>query len=122
MNLLTERVEAVTAATRAFGDLKLLLTDLEEYVRQERFYYMKAAIATDIDDSQFQAQSMSAPQADAVRADFLACNQRTADAEALLDHVLQEDPTNVSAQETLGFLEFRQGHLEEARKRYAQAV
>jgi tetratricopeptide (TPR) repeat protein len=122
MNLLTEQVEAVTAATRAFGDLKLLLTDLEEYVRQESFSYMKAAIATDIDDSQFQAQSMSAPQADAVRADFLACNQRTADAEALLDHVLQEDPTNVSAQETLGFLEFRQGHLEEARKRYAQAV
>ena len=41
---------------------------------------------------------------------------------ALLDHVLQEDPNNVSAQETLGFMEFRQGHLEEARKRYAKAV
>jgi predicted Zn-dependent protease len=57
-----------------------------------------------------------------VRADFLAYNSRTADAESLLDHVLQEDSNNVSAHETKGFLEFRQGHLEKARKWYAQAV
>ena len=61
-------------------------------------------------------------QADAVRADFLVYNDRSSDAQALLDHILQEDPKNVSAQETLGFMEFRQGHVEEARKRYAQAV
>ena len=35
---------------------------------------------------------------------------------------LQEDPQNVSAHETMGFLEFRAGHLEEARKWYEQAV
>ena len=34
---------------------------------------------------------------------------------ALLDRILQEDPKNAAAQETMGFLEFRQGHLEEAR-------
>ena len=40
----------------------------------------------------------------------------------LLERVLQEDPKNVSAHETMGFLEFRAGHLDEARKWYEQAV
>ena len=61
-------------------------------------------------------------QSDALRADFLAYNQRTADAQVLLDHVLQEDPKNVSAHETKGYIEFQQGHIEEAKKWYAKAV
>ncbi len=58
----------------------------------------------------------------AIRADFLAYNQRTADAHALLDQVLREDPNNVLAHETMGLLEFRAQHLEQARNWYAQAV
>lgn len=122
MDLVQQNVDAVTAATRAFGDLQLLQKALESYVRQQSFHYLNAAIATTVDDSAFQAKVLTAAQSDAVRADFLAYNGRTADAQALLANVLQEDPNNVSAQETMGYLEYRQGHLEEARKRYAQAV
>jgi len=57
-----------------------------------------------------------------VRADFLAYNDRTADARALLNHVLQDDPNNVLAHETMGFLEFREQHIDDARNWYAQAV
>jgi Flp pilus assembly protein TadD len=120
--LLTQNVDAVTAATRAFGDLKQLQTALEEYVRQNAFRYGKVPAPTDVDESAFQAQALTALQADAVRADFLAYNQRTADAQSLLDRILQEDPNNVSARETKGYLAFRQGHQEEARNWYAQAV
>lgn len=120
--LLIQKVDPVTAATRAFGDLKQLQSALEGYIRQGSFNYFKMTATTEVDDSAFKVQALTPAQADAVRADFLAYDERTADARALLDHVLQEDPSNVSAQETLGFLEFRQGHLEEARKRYAQAV
>jgi Tfp pilus assembly protein PilF len=120
--LLTQKVDPVTAATRAFGDLKQLQSALEAYIRQGTFSYFKMATKTEVDDSAFKVQALTPVQADAVRADFLAYNQRTADAQALLEHVLQEDPKNVSARETLGFIEFRQGHVEEARKRYEEAV
>lgn len=121
-DLLIQKVDPTTAATRAFGDLKQLQSALVDYIRQSRFSYFKMATTTEVDDSSFKVQALIPVQADALRADFLAYNQRTADARALLDRVLREDPGNVSAQETLGFLEFREGHLEEARKRYAQAV
>jgi tetratricopeptide (TPR) repeat protein len=122
IDLVQQHVDAVTAATRAFGDLKVLQNALQAYVRQESFHYLNAAISTSVDEAAFQAQALTAAQSEAVRADFLAYNGRTADAQALLDNVLHDDPNNVSALETTGYLEFRQGHLEEARKRYAQAV
>jgi len=120
--LLVQKVDPVTAATRAFGDLKQLQSNLEGYIRQASFSYFKMSTATDVDDTAFKEQALTETQADAVRADFLAYNGRVADARPLLDHVLHEDPQNVSAHETMGFLEFRAGHLDEARKWYEQAV
>jgi Flp pilus assembly protein TadD len=120
--LLAQNVDAVTAATRAFGDLKQLQSTLEGYVRQGNYTYFKMANANEVDDSTFQVKSLATIDADAVRADFLAYNGRTADARALLDHILQQDHDNVSAHETMGFLEFHEGHREEARKWLAQAV
>jgi tetratricopeptide (TPR) repeat protein len=120
--LRAKNVDSVTAATSAFGDLKQLQSTLEKYVRQERFQYLKIPEATDVDDTAFQSHVLSAPQSDAVRADFMAYSERTADSRALLNQILQEDPNNVSAHETMGFLEFREGHMDEARKWYAQAA
>jgi tetratricopeptide (TPR) repeat protein len=122
LDLLSKQVDSVTAASRAFGDLKQLQQELERYIRNSDFHYLKVMTTTEVDDSAFKVQTLTEAQSDAVRADFLAYNSRTADAESLLDHVLQEDPNNVSAHETKGFLEFRQGHLDEAKKWYAQAV
>lgn len=121
--LVSQQVDPVTAATKAFGDLKHLQDELDKYIHQTYgFHYLKMATTTEVDDSAFKVEPLSGAQSDVVRADFLAYNGRTADAEALLNHVLQEDPNNLSAHETKGFLEFRQGHLEEAKKWYAQAV
>ena len=120
--LLIQKVDPVTAATQAFGDLHKLQWELQRYVGQTSFPAIKMATHTEVDDSSFKTRDLPSAQADAVRADFLAYNQRSADAQALLAHVLQEDPNNVSAQETLGFIEFSQGHWQEARTRYEQAV
>ncbi len=121
VELLAQKVDPVTAASRTFGDLKQLQSNLEAYTRGN-FNYFKLATATDVDDTAFKAQALTSAQADAVRADFLAYNDRIADARPLLDRALQEDPQNVSAHETMGLLEFRAGHLDEARKWYEQAV
>jgi Flp pilus assembly protein TadD len=122
LQLMAQGIDTMTAATRAFGDLKQLQSALEEYVRQGSFQYLRIPDATDVDDAVFQTRVLSAPQADAVRADFLAYNARTADARTLLDRILQEDPNNVLAHETMGFLEFQERHLDQARNWYAQAV
>jgi tetratricopeptide (TPR) repeat protein len=120
--LVAQNVDPVTAATRAFGDPKQLQSALENYVAQATFSYFKMATVTNVDTAAFASQPLTGSQADAVRADFLAFNQRTADARALLDSILQADPNNVSAHETMGFLEFQAHHLEESRRWYEQAV
>ena len=120
--LLAQKVDPVVAATRVFGDLKHLQSELDQYVQQPRFSYFKSAVTTQVDASAFKARALSPAEATALQADFLAYNQRTAEAKTLLDRVLKDDANNVTAHETMGFLEFQQGHLEEARKWYAQAV
>ena len=121
-DLLSSGTDPLTAAATAFGDLKKLQAELDGYVQRMSFTFFKKKVSTDLDPSTFKLEPLTAPQADALRADFLAYNRRTEDARTLLDHVLQEDPKNVSAHETMGFLEFQQGHREEAKKYYAEAV
>jgi tetratricopeptide (TPR) repeat protein len=122
VQLLAEKIDPVTAASRAFGDLKVLQSDLENSIRQQRFDYFKIQTTTEVDSASFKVQALSASRVDAVRADFLAYNDRVSDAKPLLERVLQEDPRNALAHETMGFLEFRAGHMEEARKWYQQAA
>jgi Flp pilus assembly protein TadD len=120
--LLIQKVDPVTAATRVFGDLKQLQWALVRYIEQATFSYFTMTTSTAVDDSAFKVEVLTPGQADAIRADFLAYNGRSADAQALIDQVLQEDPKNVQAQETLGLMELQQHHLDEARQRYARAV
>ena len=122
LELLSHHSDPVTAAGTAFGDLKQLEAALQKYIYRQPFLSFKTAGSTDVDDSAFTVQPLPPAQADALQADFLAYNGRTEDARAMLERVVEEDPNNVSAHETMGYLEFRQGHLEEARKWYAQAV
>ena len=122
MDLARRKVDPVTAATQAFGDLKRLQADLEAYVAQFVFRYFTVPIATEVDEAAFKVLPMTAGKADATRADLLAYEDRTTDARALLDHVLHEDPDNALAHETMGYLEFHQGRIDEARKWYGQAV
>jgi tetratricopeptide (TPR) repeat protein len=98
-------VDPVTAATRAFGELKQLHSALDSYIQQDSFDTFKMTMRTEVDDSSFEVQGITPVEAEAVKADFLACSGRIADARALLNHVLQEDPANRSARETMGDLE-----------------
>jgi tetratricopeptide (TPR) repeat protein len=120
--LLAQNVDPITAATRVFGDLKQLQSELENYVHQGGFHYLKMHTTTEVDDSAFKVDILSPAGSEALRADFLAYEDRMPDAQALLDHVLQEDAKNVAAHETKGYIAFRQGHLDEAKKWYGEAV
>jgi Tfp pilus assembly protein PilF len=115
--------DPVVAAEKSFGDLNQLQKALEAYLAQASFKYVRiSTAAAPIDDASFKITQLTPIQADAMRADFLAYEQRTKDARVLLDNVLKQDPNNVSALETMGYLEFAAGNREAARHWYEQAV
>ena len=121
-SLVSNHVDPVTAGTRAFGDLNQLQTALQHYVEQSAFRDFKLNKTLELTQAGFKVQAISNSQADAVRADFLAYNKREKDARALLDEVLKNDPNNTLAHETMGYLEFRAGHMEQAENWYQQAL
>jgi tetratricopeptide (TPR) repeat protein len=120
--LVSHHVDSVTAASQAFGDLKQLQSDLETYIEQSNFKVFKLTKSLELDVTSFKVQPVTEAQADAVRADFLAYIHREKDARSLLEQVLHDDPNNTLAHETMGYLEFRAGHMEQAQNWYAQAV
>jgi tetratricopeptide (TPR) repeat protein len=122
LQLVSQNIDSVTAAERAFGDLTRLQEALDLYVRQANFQQFKAAVPTNVDETAFKVHALTLPQANAVRADFLAYDKRTKDAYALLDSILHDDPENVQAHETMGYLSFSDGNIPAARDWYAQAV
>lgn len=122
ISLVSNKVDPVTAAVTAFGDLKLLQKNLSDYVAQSSFPYVTSPGSTTVDESAFKLETLSSIQADAVRADFLAYCQRAKDSRALLERILRQDPNNTAAYETLGYLAYHEGNLKEAGRYYEQAV
>jgi tetratricopeptide (TPR) repeat protein len=123
LRLVSQQVDPVTAAEQAFGDLKKLQSALDDYISHSRYmYFHMNSSAAPIDPASLTVTPLTEPQADAIRADFLAYSGRSDDARALLDGVLKADPNNVLAHETMGYVEFRAGHYDEAKKWYAQAI
>ncbi|MBZ5667086.1 MAG: TonB family protein [Acidobacteriia bacterium] len=122
LDLVHKKVDSVSAATQAFGDLQELQTELHKYIVNGDYSFLTMPGSTDVDDSAFVLRTLSGPQADTVRADFLAYCQRGEDARTLLEAVLHNDPNNASARETMGYIAFHQRNFEEAHKWYEQAV
>jgi tetratricopeptide (TPR) repeat protein len=121
-NLLVHKQDPVTAAQQAFGDLTQLQNALTHYISQGQFMMFKMNKAVAVDESTFQKTTIPSTDANAIRADVMVYNQRTRDAETLIDSVLHEDPNNALAHETMGFLKFREGDKEAAKKWYGEAV
>jgi tetratricopeptide (TPR) repeat protein len=121
-NLLARKEDPIAAAQQAFGDLNQLQKTLDSYIAQGRFMMFKMNKVFAVDESAFQVRSISTPDADAIRADVLVYNERTKDAQALIDSTLRDDSNNALAHETMGYLKFREGDMEAARKWYGEAV
>ncbi|MGA3263985.1 MAG: tetratricopeptide repeat protein [Terracidiphilus sp.] len=121
--LLMQHEDPVAAAEKAFGDLKKLQFELEDYIRDGHYKHLVlSSAAAPIDESSFKVKILTQTESDAARADVLASVQRVQEARDLLSEVLKADPNNVQAHETMGSIEFRNGHLDVARKWYEDAV
>jgi tetratricopeptide (TPR) repeat protein len=115
--------DSLAAAEKAFGDLTQLQKAMERYIYQASYTeFVLSSAAAPIDESTYKVAPLTQVEIDTRRADVLTYVNRESEARALLEPILKEDPNNVLAHETMGTLEFRAGHLEEARKWYGEAV
>ena len=123
MNLVSHNEDPLAAAEKAFGDLKRLQKDLEGYIQYANYKeFIMSSAAAPIDESTYKVRAMTQEEFDARRADVLSNVNRETEARALLDTILKEDPNNVQAHETMGFIEYRARNMDEARKWYEEAV
>lgn len=122
LDLLQTKVDPVTAATQAFGDLDQLQQDLRKYVLAGEYAITEISGSSNVDDSSFTADPLSPTQAAVLRADFLAHDQRGSDARALLESVLRDDPENAPAHEIMGYIAYAQQNFDETRKWCQEAI
>ena len=121
-NFLVKKEDPVVAAQQAFGDLNQLQNALVSYISQGQFTMFKANKVFTVDESTFQVRAIPTSDADAIRADVLVYNDRIKDAQALIDSTLRDDPNSALAHETMGYLKFREGDKQAAKKWYGEAV
>jgi TonB family protein len=114
--------DPVTAATRAFGNLDLLQSELQKYINSQGYAYSRMAGSVDVDSSSLVARNITPQEMDLARADFLAHDGRGSDGRALLDGVLRDEPGNVRALEIMGFLNIREHRFQEARQFCERAI
>jgi hypothetical protein len=93
IGLVNDNVDPVTAAIRVFGDLRKLQRSLEIYIEQNSFNHFETKISHRVDDSRLQVQSITAAQAEAVKADYLAASGRWEEARALLGSIQGDNAT-----------------------------
>lgn len=105
MESLQQNIDPAVAAIHAFGDINHLQTALENYVQHSTFDRLRTIPIPRVDDLAFDSELITSPTVNAVKANVLAYNGRTLEARSLLHEVLQEEPANVSARETLAYLD-----------------
>lgn len=120
--LLSQGMDPVTAGTRAFGDLKKLQDALSGYIGEGSFHHFQMPVSSGIDSAAIRVTTLTSVQTDVQKADFLAYIGRVADAQTIVEQLLKDDPNDVSALETKGFLELKQGHVDAAKSCYEKAV
>jgi tetratricopeptide (TPR) repeat protein len=121
-NLLAHKQDPLGAAQEAFGDLNRLQMELARYIAKGRFMMFKMDKAIRFQQAAFQVRSVPLTDVNAIRAEIMICNQRNGDAERLLQSVLQIDPKNALAHESMGFLKLREGDQAGARQWYSEAA
>jgi len=121
--LVSQHVDPVIAAQKAFGDLKQLENALDAYIRNGSYMqFTLSSAAAPLNEAAYKVRALTPSESDAARANVLAYVGRKQDAQALIDSALKADPNNALAYETMGYLAFRSSDLNAARKSYARAV
>lgn len=110
------------AAAKAFGDLKKLQRNLQDYISNNTFYRIEYPTPPSVSPSDLTAANISEAEAEAYRGGFLAVRGRTDEGVTALRHALQLDPKNARVYRNLAIAQFFSGAHEDALASATKAI
>jgi tetratricopeptide (TPR) repeat protein len=122
LHLLDQDVPTAEAAERAFGDIAVLSRQLDAYIHQKTISSVRVPARAASNDASYVVREIPVAESLAIRADILLHNDRFAEARKLLADALWLNPDLPLANESMGFLLFRQGDRAGAEKWFASAA
>lgn len=119
---LQARQDSLTAARHAFGSLRQMDKNLDDYLNHLSYAYFRLKRKMVVNKAEFQTRAVAQGEANAIRAGVLVDSHRLDDARALLREVLKENSNSAVGNQMMGYLELRAGNLKAAENWYAGAV
>jgi tetratricopeptide (TPR) repeat protein len=114
--------DPVDAARAAFGDLYQLKQELDSYVSRTVYSIMTVDLPDAADPRSYIVRNVSRAEADAMLGEFDVSRRQFASAKPKIEEALRLNPNLAVAQESMGFLLFREGRRAEAQKYFSRAV
>ena len=121
MSRLQSGDDALQAARQVFGDLNLLRSKLEAYIKETTSSHPSESLGKG-GDAADSPRTLSPAETEALIADFTASRGRKEDAQDKLEDALKQDPALADAELSLGFLLLREDALDESEKHFARAA
>jgi tetratricopeptide (TPR) repeat protein len=122
LNLIRNGMPEQEAATTALGDLRILQSNLEQYVRSMAFYHYEYPARLNVTEEQYSARTLSENEFLASRGVLFVHTNRLDEARLLLDQALQMNPGSATANEGMGLLWLRLQEPSKAKKFFAKAA
>jgi tetratricopeptide (TPR) repeat protein len=122
LNLIESGVDPLEAAQQAFGDLARLRKELDAYTRQTSYMEFAVKLPAAQEPKTYQARTVSPAEAQARLGDFDVYRGQLDAARKKLEEAIRLDPNLPAAQESMGYLLYRQQKQVEADKYFARAI
>jgi len=110
------------AAAKAFGDLKKLQDELENYIRRNAFYEVHYPAPAQFSEVDLKVRSISEADVDAYKGGLSAARGRSQDAKAALERAIQLDAKNARAYQNLAITQYFIGDRREALGSASKAI
>jgi TonB family protein len=121
LNALGQVSDPEEAAKMAFGDLHKLQSDLEAYIRNRQFLYLKYPPPR-VNEDEMKFRNLSAAEASAYRGGFAVIRGRYQEGNTILNEALQQDPNIGLAHQYLAVDEFFEGQRDQAVESASKAI
>lgn len=122
LNALTAGATEDDAAAKAFGNLKKLQSDLDDYIRRNAFYQLRYPAPQKVVESDLKSHSLSEADAYAYEGGFFIARGRSDDAKSALDRAIKLDPQNARAFQDLALTQFSLGEHSAALDAASKAI
>ncbi len=114
--------DPVEAAKSAFGDLGQLKRQLDSYVSRTTYSMYVVDLPDPADPKSFPVRIVPPAEVEATLGEFDVSRRQFDAARARIEEALRLDPNLAAAQESMGFLLFREDKRSEAQKYFSRAV